>query len=210
MISTNVKNIIFDDVNLAFDSPIFTSLSTEFKANKLNILVGPSGSGKSSIIKLILGLLTPQNGKIYISGAELTKDNVNLIRNSISWIPNSDIKFPDTPILTFVSNLKIDIMKFEVILLKFRLNTEFLSKNFSEISSGEKQRLFISIADYFDRDFLICDEISSSLDAENKEIVIDYLKKSNKTIICTTHDNDLISIADNIYKIENKGISYGL
>lgn len=210
MISTNVKNIIFNDVNLAFDSPIFSSLSTEFKANKLNILVGPSGSGKSSIIKLILGLLTPLNGKIYISGTELTKNNINLIRNWISWIPNSDIKFPDTPILTFITNLKIDIQKFDEILVKFRLNTEFLSKNFSEISSGEKQRLFISIADYFDRDFLICDEISSSLDAENKEIVINYIKNSNKTIICATHDNDLISIADNIYSIENKGISYGL
>jgi ABC-type transport system involved in cytochrome bd biosynthesis fused ATPase/permease subunit len=210
MISTNVKNIVFDDISLAFDSPIFISLSTEFKANSFNILVGQSGSGKSSILKLILGLLTPQSGNIFISDVKLNADSINLLRNSMSWIPNSDLKFPNLLISTFLTNLAIDFNLFEKNFLKFRLNTEILSKNFSEISSGEKQRFFISIADYFNRDFLICDEISSSLDAENKDIVIEFLKNSNKTIICATHDNDLISIADNIYRIANKGIIYGL
>lgn len=210
MILTNLKNIIFEDVNLAFEAELLSDVSAEFKTGKITCIVGESGSGKSSLLKLILGLLTADSGLIKVSDLILNQENISKIRELIAWIPNSDVNFPDVNIKNFVSNLNLDLELFENNLKNFKLNKDIIIKTFTQISSGEKQRIFLAVADYFNRDIWLGDEITSSLDKENKAIVLEFLKKSGKTIICATHDKDLIDIADEVYSIKNKRLVYGL
>ncbi len=201
---TNLKNITLTQVNLTLNEQLLIDVSCEIKQGKITTLVGESGSGKSSLLKIILGHLPFDSGEIIVSGKKLIQKNINKIREQLAWIPNSDIKFPDIELNTFVNNLNIKLNLFEYNLEKFKLSKEILNKTFSQISSGEKQRLLVAIAVNFQRDIWLADEITSSLDNENKIIVLDYLKKSNKTIFCATHDKDLIDIADEVFQIKNK------
>ena len=81
-----------------------------------------------------------------------------------------------------------------------------LSEKISNISGGQKQRIEIARAIYFDREILILDESTNSLDKRNEQIIIDTLKKlsSNKTIIFISHNRNRLDFCDYIYEIKNQ------
>ena len=110
---------------------------------------------------------------------------------------------------------EIDKQKVERLLKMVKLNT-FLSKNISQINSnisdlnekisgGEKQRIAIARALYFNPDILICDEITASLDDYNEQSIMEIIEnlKGDKTIIFISHKIKLLEKFDHIYKVEN-------
>lgn len=166
-------------------------------------LSGASGSGKSSVLKLIQGYLLARSGSISVDGLTLTHSNVQEIRNKIIWIPQN-INLPvDTGVeLLELLNLKDKKDRVEVLLTSLGLDTSYLQKNFGEISGGEKQRVIVALCLSMDREIILMDEPTSSLDEDSILLLIQTLKSlTGKCILSTSHNQTWLDNVDKVLKL---------
>lgn len=191
----NLKNInkTFGKFNL--------NLDLELKKGEIFGLIGKSGSGKSTILKIIQGLIKVDSGKIIIDEnikISTIFQNFNLINNRTVY---SNIALP------LILKKNNDFSKVDKI-LKY-LNLEGKKNDYpSSLSGGQKQRVAIARALISNPDLLLCDEITASLDKITKNEIITLLKKINKdyktTILFVTHELDLAKkLCDRVAVIEN-------
>lgn len=178
--------------------------------------IGSSGAGKSTLVDMILGLLTPTNGKISIDRVNL-KDNLSKWQNNIGYVPQSIYITDDTlknNIAFGVEDAMIDEQKInkaiELAQLKDYVESlkEGINTNLGEmgvrLSGGQKQRIGIARALYNSPDVLIFDEATSALDNETeKEFMkaVDFLH-GKKTLIIIAHRLTTVANCDFIYKLE--------
>lgn len=214
----NIKNLSFE---YSKSNIILHKSSLTIKPKKIVGLIGESGSGKTTFVNLLTGLLEPSNGKIKIDDFDI-HEKLELWHNSIGYVPQ-DVFLMSGKIknnIAFgIKDSKIDKKKINKILKVCKLN-EFLNKkkegiNFyineksTNISGGQKQRIGIARALYKNPKLLILDEATSGIDQENETQILKNLKKEYKdiTIVLITHRiNTLKNFADIIYKIDNKKI----
>lgn len=199
-----VKNMSFSFKN----NCVFKDFSMSFEKGKIFALLGHNGAGKTTFIRLCLGLLKEQKGKI------LYFDNPN-----ISYVPDRGGLFE---FLTVEQNLNIflklnkvgDVNKREY---SEKILTEWglLNKKNTQVrylSMGQKQRLSLIVAEVNDPDIIFLDEPSSSIDISSQELLNHHMKKlrdEGKTIILSSHDIQLIeNVADTILVINNGEIKY--
>jgi ABC-type lipoprotein export system ATPase subunit len=180
---------------------ILNDASIEITQKKPTVFWGPSGSGKSTLLQIIGGLLKPDAGKIDILDVNIypsgNNNNINKILQDISWV------LPDNQLineLTVIENLTIFAEARKV--SEIETKVQQISENFNinhllqyhpqKLSSGEKQRLSIARALLCEPAILIMDEPSSSIDAVNKESILEtlftYFEKLNMIIVIATHD----------------------
>jgi len=166
-------------------------------------IIGPNGGGKTTLLKLILGLEKPLNGSISVLGTRPEK-----ARFQIGYVPqfgNYDREFPllvkDVVRLSSVTNfsltpfyLKKINQKTDEILTKLSVN-HLAEKSFSSLSGGERQRVLIARALMNDPKILILDEPTASVDSSKEKDVYEQLKKLNNdlTIILVSHDIGFVS-----------------
>lgn len=167
----------------------------------INVVKGKSGIGKSTLLRILLGFENYDSGSINFDGLELHKNSIEEIRKSISWIPQNLSNTVNVPLKVLIDYLMIDFTKFEKSLKFFNMNFE--NKAIKSFSQGEQQRIYLSIARTQARKVLIADEPSSALDNYNKQSLVDYLKSHQGIVICTSHDQDIIEIADEIIDMES-------
>ena len=220
----NVDEISFKNVSYSYDEKfeIFNDMSIDFKKNEFIGITGNSGSGKTTFVNLLLGLLNPTKGSILINGKYEISKNLDLFKNKISYVPQS-IKIQE---LTLAENIafgvelgKIDYNKLYNVIkqanlkdlvekLPFGIDTVIKDDNYN-ISGGELQRLGIARALYFNSEIIILDEATSSLDENNeKEIIrsIFELFYKKKTIIFISHKIINLKNADYLLEIKNSKI----
>ena len=173
-------------------------------------IIGHNGSGKSTIAKLLVGLLPPTKGQIIYDGVELTEKTVNDLRKKIGIV----FQNPDNQFVGY--NVKYDIAfglenhlvpREEMIKLideytkKVDMN-EYLNREPQTLSGGQKQRVAIAGILALNCDIIILDEATSMLDPQGTEEIISIIEelhnKYNKTIITITHDLNLASKSDKI------------
>jgi len=198
---------------------ILSDISFVFEAGKTNLIIGASGSGKTVLMKCMVGLHKPDEGEVFYDGREFSKLNFNekrSIRKEIGMLfqggalfdsqsVEENIIFP-LSILTDMSNEeKRDRANF---CLK-RVNLENVNQLYpSELSGGMKKRVAIARAISVQPKYLFCDEPNSGLDPQTS-IVIDNLIKEitheyKITTIVITHDmNSVMEIGDEIMFIHN-------
>lgn len=173
-------------------------------------MVGPSGSGKSSILKLLAGLTSATSGTIFFQGRDIAELDMPTYRREVSYCFQQPVLFGQTvqDNLQFpyaIRQLAFDQTKALKALESVHLAPEFLSKKITELSGGEKQRVALIRNLLFEPKVLLLDEISAGLDAETKAIVnkllADYHAAGN-TLIEVTHDQSEIDVAQKILKIE--------
>ena len=201
------SNIEFKNIDFYYNKKkIFNNLSFTIKRNTVNIILAPSGFGKTTIINLLLGLLKINKGKININNNDIRSYDLKSWRKRLSVV-TQDLQFSNTSILEFAKliNPYINNKTLQKQLKTFKLNIQKNIKLGSynvPISGGEQQRLRIAIAVVNNPDVLIFDEPTSSIDKENKDIVISEILKAckNRTAIIVTHDNYL---KRNLEKIRN-------
>ena len=183
---------------------IFENLNFKAKEREVTSILGPSGRGKTTLLRCLAGLENINNGAIKIFGEILNNKNKdNLIKN-IGFVFQNLNLFPN---LTVIQNLKIVLNsseKAQNLINKFKLNgkeNEF-PKN---LSGGQKQRVAIARALMLEPKILIFDEPTSALD---QELISEFLKiirgliNQNRTIIIVTHDTNFAkNSSDNIFKI---------
>lgn len=207
----NIDGIIeFDNVRFGYNNKeIIKGISFKINSNSVTAIVGQSGTGKTSIINLLLRLYKPQSGKILIDDVdiyeyskEVYKSNVSVV-NQKPFIFNMSIRknldFVDTNIKNQIEACKrVGIHDFIVSLPK-GYNT-ILRENATNISGGQKQLISLARTLLSKSEILLFDEITSSLDPDTSSNIDSILKdlKKDHTIVMITHKPELMKKADRI------------
>ncbi|OYO67847.1 hypothetical protein CG709_16815 [Lachnotalea glycerini] len=217
------NDIVFKNVVFGYkDELVLDKLDMELKSNAINVIIGESGGGKSSIISLLYRLWDIQSGKIEINKTELRKYDVKYIRSKLSILSQDSNLFNDTIYNNII--LEMDFSKNEVEkIAKIACIHDFimsLPKGYDTIigdrgiklSGGEKQRICLARAIIRNAPILILDEPTSALDEFTEKNIIDNIRKNivGKTIIIITHRLHSIIDADCIYILKDgKIVSQG-
>ncbi len=196
---------------------IFQDVSFEIKEGEFVSIVGKSGAGKTTLIRLILGLETPNSGNIFFGGKNVNeKNNTELqkmrrriggIYQDYKLLPNKTVYENVAYIMEVEGKENEEIIRdvpkiLEIIGLAEKVN------NFPrELSGGEQQRLAIARALVNQPDVIIADEPTGNLDPYNTYEVVSLLEKihkSGKTVILSTHDREIINkLGKRVITIEN-------
>ena len=208
----------FKDVSFKYYSSeeyIFEHLSFIIENNGMLAILGHNGSGKSTIAKLIVGLLTPTSGKILIDDEEVNDDTIDRIRQKMGIIfQNPDNQFVGVTVKDDIAfgleNHQIPRKEMIEQIDKYAKLVdmqEYLEYNPENLSGGQKQRVAIAGALAMETELIIFDESTSMLDPKGtKEInqMIYKLKNElNKTIIAITHNLEEAVIADRVIVLNN-------
>lgn len=199
---------------------VFENAYFEAHPNEIVALVGPSGEGKTTMLRLLLALLSPQNGKAYVyaQGNSNTLDISPSTRCLFSYVPQGNSMFSGT-IAENMRNVKEDATDEEIIeVLKSACAWEFVEKlpnginsNIHErgggFSEGQAQRLSIARALICHAPILLLDEATSALDISTERKVLKGIMsdKYPRTVIVTTHRPTVLEMCDRVYAIRNKG-----
>ena len=227
----NNKNVSFKDKlvlkNINFNYPnsrsqILTNINLEISYGQKIGIIGPTGSGKSTLIKIILGLLEPSKGEFLVDRNFIFNDgkfkHLKSWRSLISYIPQ-DIFISDGSLaenIAFSEKDKfIDMKKVRASASKANLSDfiETLPNSYDEkigergvrLSGGQKQRIGIARALYKGTEILILDEATNSLDKTTEKLVMQDMMNSNKnlTIISISHNINSLKGFNEIYEIIN-------
>ncbi|MEG0236450.1 ABC transporter ATP-binding protein [Cetobacterium sp.] len=189
--------INFKNISIKFNNKIVLhNFNLVVNTGEKILISGVSGKGKTTLLKLLLGFNTPNSGSILVDNLELNEQNINIIRNKIGYMPQStpflniNVEKLIHTIFNYKENLKtkLDMNLFIKTLKEFNLDSSILSKDINQLSGGEKQRLAFVVIILLDRKIWVLDEITSSLDQDMKEKVINYILNTNKTVILVSHD----------------------
>ena len=200
-------------LDIKFDNQIiFKNANFKTCPGKITGIIGKSGCGKTTFLKALIYQYSNQT--LSIDKQTITEKNKeDYLLHCVSYIDQFGTFFENMKIrehFEFISQLKnqgFDQDKMLEVLHLVGLDNIDLSYFPSSLSIGQRKRFLIALAMYKDASIIIIDEPTASLDQENKEIILNLLqklKKDNKYIIITTHDDFLIEHLDIIYEIENK------
>ena len=201
------------------DKLIIDKLSLSVNANELTCLLGGSGSGKTTILRLIAGLETPLLGEIIIDKNIVSKGNTIVIppyKRELAYIFQDLALWPHFTVykniafgLTERKEKNVDDKVLQM--LEFFNLQEYAKKFPHQLSGGQKQLLAIARSLVLKPKVLLMDEPLSNLDVKLKRKLLDYIKKLqtefNLTIIYVTHDHrEAFSIADKVFILNNGNI----
>ena len=198
-----MKCIEVKDLTYSYNesTPVLKGISFDIEVGEYVSIVGHNGCGKSTLCKLLIGLLEKNSGSIVINGLELNSDNLTKIRSKIATVfqnPDNqfigatvedDIAFSlenmSTPLSEMVEKVKEAASKVGM--------SDYLTKEPSYLSGGQKQRVAIADALVREPEILILDEATSMLDPSGKKEILDLISQMRKenpslTVISITHD----------------------
>ena len=210
-----IKSINCSNIDFSYgDKKVIHNFSQSFEAGKTYVVVGENGSGKSTIINLILGLYTGEfSGSLKYNGIDIKDLDMKYNREKLIGVSEQEPTLvPDTIKfnITFKEGDDIDlgiINKFiDELGLREYVNAQkngldsIIDENSSNLSGGQKQKISIIKTLYKNPKLLVLDEPTSALDTESKTKLINYLtaNKSDKITIVITHDEDFLNIADEV------------
>ena len=201
-----VKNI-----SLNFDKQILKNISFKIKKGQIMGLVGKSGAGKSSLLSILAGQLTPNDGEVTLSGEKL-KDPLNLLVPGYEQIKMVSQDYHLDPYHTVEENIRESLISLSEIEINKRVKQLIKLLKLKEIahikainaSGGEQQRLSIARAIAMKPQVLLLDEPFSNLDAQLRASLFDHILKlreqENLTIVIVSHDGqDVLGLSDFIY-----------
>lgn len=207
--------ISFENIRKSFEGKeILKGISGEFKTGKTNLIIGSSGTGKSVLLKIIVGLIEPDEGTVYFDNRDFTHGEKHVrteVRRDIGMLFQSGALFDSKTVeqnVMFPLDIQTKMSKSEkldrVNWCLQRVGLENANKKMpSEISGGMKKRVGIARAIVDDIKYLFCDEPNSGLDPQTS-IVIDELideitKELGITTVVVTHDmNSVMGVGDHI------------
>jgi ABC-type multidrug transport system fused ATPase/permease subunit len=214
------KKILLTNISFGYsiNNKILESVNLEIKKNSKIGICGETGSGKTTLIDIIVGIKKTLRGKISIDDKELNNNNLKNWMANVAYVPQRVYLFNSSlrNNITFISDDKeIDNGKFAKILELVELDNFVINNKDKEflriqefgknISGGQRQKIGIARAIYSERPLLILDETTNSLDEKTeRNILLKITNLKDKTIIFITHNINALKNFDNIYYLNNK------
>ncbi|WP_346703327.1 ABC transporter ATP-binding protein [Ligilactobacillus agilis] len=195
---------------------ILNKVNLEVQAGDFLTLTGPSGGGKSTLLKIIASLISPSDGEIIFEGQNQRDYEITTYRQLVSYCFQQPSLFGQTVAdnLQFpfvIRNEASSQVQIEQALTKVNLPTSYLNKNITELSGGEKQRVALLRNTMFLPKILLLDEVTVGLDARSIEIVHQFIKQlwqeAGLTIIQITHNQAELSQAAKVLWLEEGSLS---
>jgi subfamily B ATP-binding cassette protein MsbA len=210
----NFENILF---SYEPNKLVLNNFSLSVKAGETIAIVGPTGSGKTTIIDLLTKFYTPQSGSIFIDGIDIKKLNNHSLRSNIAFVDQGTRLFNDTIRANIalgklnemsLETVKESAFKAEAIEFIDNLEKQFdtdIGDNGQLLSGGQRQRLAIARAIAKDASILILDEATSALDSSTEKLVQKSIAKmtQDKTTIVIAHRLSTIQNADRIIVLKS-------
>lgn len=160
--------------------------------------------GKTTLLKMIPGLVSPDSGKIFVDKLQLIPQNLNKIRKYIAWIPQN-INLPVTNASELMQLLNISDKKNQIAenLDSLELNESYFEKQFPDISGGEKQRIVIAVTLAKNKPILLMDEPTSALDKKSIELLAKLIQNQGKniTVISASHNQQWLKFVERVIEI---------
>ena len=187
-----------------------SNVSFNIEKGSYTTIIGHNGSGKSTIAKLLVGLLEKKSGTIQIEDLELNQDNLIKIRNKIGIVfQNPDNQFIGSTVIDDIAfgleNHCVEQKDMDPIINEYaaKVNmTEFLDSEPTHLSGGQKQRVAIAGVLAMHPDIIIFDESTSMLDPQGKDEIKKFIyhlhENKELTIISITHDIEEVSSSDHV------------
>lgn len=216
-IDESVDSIELENVTYRYeDKAIFEHASISIQANAMSIFVGKSGAGKTTMLSLLSGLYSLEEGNIKINGTNIRNYSEESLRNIISsvsqkpYLFNSSIKDnfvyvnPDIRMEEIIEICQMCDIHETICSLPGQYET-VIQENGSNLSVGQLQRLGIARAIAKKTPIILLDEPTSALDKQSADIIKNMLKKlkKTKTILLVSHSEDLIMNSDYVYEIND-------
>jgi len=214
------QKITLNDIQFSYPGklkPAVDGVTMTIPANSVVGLVGSTGSGKSTLIDLLLGLLTPQSGRLTIDDTCITAENKRAWQNTLGFVPQSiflsegtiaeNIAFglpaADIDLEQVNKTLKLAHLTELVAQLPDGVNTK-VGERGVQLSGGQRQRIGIARALYHEAEVLVFDEATSALDGITEKIIMDAIHdfSGQKTIIMIAHRLKTVQKCDIIYLMD--------
>ena len=207
------KNVSRIYVSGDHEQKALDKVSFSLDEGKFVVILGPSGAGKSTLLNLLGGLNSPTEGKIYVSGKDIsTLSNDELADYRASAVGFVFQFYNLVPTLTVKENVMLvneiapNAFPAEKMLEEVGLS-DHLNNFPSELSGGEQQRVSIARALAKNPKILLCDEPTGALDSETGVMVLKVLlsmaKNYGKTIVIVTHNQNIAKMADVVIRVKN-------
>ena len=208
--------IEFDNVYFSYieNIPVLQNVSFQIFKNEYVCIIGHNGSGKSTISKVLAGLLKPQSGEIRLFNEAISVENIKKLRNNIGIVfQNPDNQFVgltvEDDIAFGLENRKVPREKMKEIIQLTAQSigiSDLLTKEPNQLSGGQKQRVAIAGILAINPEVMLFDESTSMLDPkgkkELKQLMYDLRHKAHKTIISITHDMEEVVNADKVIMMD--------
>ena len=212
-------------VNVSFSyggKNVFKNVSLSISKGSSIGIIGETGSGKTTLINLILGLITLTSGSIILN-KRITKDNLNPLEGISGYIPQHIFLVDDTIKKNIALGLSDDEIDSDKVIDAIKLARLFdfvdslpngldthIGENGNRLSGGQRQRLSLARAFYFNRQLLIMDEATSALDSLTEQEIASEIKalKGKVTTIIVAHRYTTLKECDHIYEIKDGELIY--
>jgi ATP-binding cassette, subfamily B, bacterial len=211
-IKVNKLSFQYEGPNSPF---VLKNVNIVIPANKVTAIVGTSGSGKTTVLKLLLGFYPPTDGEISIGNTRLDAFNCHVWRQHTGAVMQDGFLFSDTianNIAVSAETVDKEKLYHAVTVANIKEFIESLPLGYSTkiggeghgISQGQKQRILIARAVYKDPEFILFDEATNALDANNERTIMENLDEffRGKTVVIVAHRLSTVKHADNIIVLE--------
>jgi ABC-type multidrug transport system ATPase subunit len=216
----SIDNVRLKNVSLSYysknsSSPfvILNNFNLSLKKNNIYGIYGLSGSGKTSLLNILVGFIKPQKGKIYynnqlqIYNKISTKYNISFLSQNPTILDeniiiNSTLRFSNT--IEDINKIKFYLNKFNLRrFLKYKFINDSSNQSIKNMSGGEKQRISFIRSIINNPDLLILDEPASSLDSKNAQKIFNFLRnyKKDRIIVVTSHKNSEKKFFDKVINL---------
>lgn len=203
-----------NNISIQFgDDEVLCRFTCRVEKGQFACVKGKSGSGKTSLLKAFIGLVSFDGGDIRVGDYILNEYTCNMIRKNVAYLPQ-ELSFPNEDVndiimqtlrIGGVCDVRLCLRDLYDNLRLLGLDCDLLDRRMSEISGGQRQRVMLATIALLDKQVWLLDEPTAALDKESRDLVIDFLlaqQQRGKTIVAVSHDEEFAARCSTLIQLD--------